>query len=118
MIKTSVTIRKTKMIEPEQMQHRRLEIFHTHGIARNLVAEFVGLAVLDSTLHATACHPHGEGVRMMIAAEECFVAIAILRNWCATKLAAPDDERVFKEAASAQIANERRDGGDPFRGIF
>ena len=46
--------------------------------------------------HAAAGKPHGEAVRMMIAP-------AALRHRCATKFAAPHDERFIKQPTRLEI---------------
>ena len=53
-----------------------------------------------SALDAAAGHPHGEAEWVVIAADDFDVAaIGELRAGRAAEFAAPDDERVFEQAA-------------------
>src|SRR5207247_5135215 len=58
-----------------------------------------------AAFHAAARQPHGETIRMMIAA-----IVTALYHRRAAKFAAPDDERVIQQAALLQVANERGAG--------
>ena len=93
------------MVEAEQVQDRRVQVVDVDLILRDVEAELVGLADSDAGLHAAAGHPHGEGVRMMVAAVG-----AALHHRRAAKLAAPDHQRVVEQAALLQILDQRGAG--------
>jgi hypothetical protein len=93
------------VIDPQQAQHRRMQIVHIDWILDDVVAEVVGAADGDARLDAAACEPHRERAGMMVAAEE-FRAVARLVHRCAPELAAPHDERVVEQTALLQIGEQ------------
>ncbi len=52
---------------------------------------------------AAASQPHREAVVVMVA------TVAAFRDWRATELAAPHDQRFVEQAAAFQVAKQRRD---------
>ena len=100
-------VRQPRVIDAQAVQHRGVQIVHVDRVARDVVAEVVGLAVAHARLDAAAGQPDGEAARMMIAAVVVCrqLALAIDR---AAELAAPDDQRVVQQAALLQILNQRR----------
>src|SRR5689334_10469692 len=91
------------VIDPEQMQDRRLEIVHVHRILHDIEREVVGLAVAESGLHPAARHPEGEGVGMMIAAPALGVVDVALEKRGAAEFTAPDDEGVVEQTAPLEV---------------
>ena len=84
-----------------------MEIVNAHRIARDVVAEVVGLAVDVPGLEATARGPDREAPRVMIAAEARGLdfALAVAR---ASEFTAPDHDRVIEQPALLEILHERR----------
>ena len=78
------------VIEAEQVQDGGVQVVDVDFVLGGVEAEFVGLADGDARFHAAAGQPHGEAVRMMVAA-----IVAALDHGRAPKLAAPNDQRVF-----------------------
>lgn len=71
------------------------------------VAHLIGFAVSDAWFDARAGHPKGEGVWVVVTAEEGhFSSIAVLLHWGAAELSAPDNESVIQHAALFQIGQE------------
>src|SRR5262245_29026499 len=64
------SVGKFRVLEAEAVKDRRLEVVDVDFVLRDVVAEFVGLAVGGAGLHAATGHPEAETMRMMIAAEE------------------------------------------------
>ena len=83
------------VLQTEEMQNRGVEIMHVGRIFGDAEAEFVGLAEGLTSFHAATGEPHGEGVDVMVAAG----LVAVLAHGGAAKLAAPDDQRLFQQAA-------------------
>src|SRR5262245_3434351 len=77
------------------------------GIAHDVVAEIVRLAVGEPRLDPSAREPPGEAPAMVVAAHERVVDLA-LRERRATELAAEHHERVVEQAALLQIHHESR----------
>ena len=77
-----------------------------HAVAHDVVAEIIGLSENKSRLAAAARHPNREATRMMIPTKVvCFDRP--LRVGSAAKLTAPNDQRVFEQAALFQIHHQR-----------
>ena len=76
------------VVDPQEMQNRRLQIVYVYFVPSDVVTEVVGLAVDDAALDTTAGHPDREAAGVVIAAE-CFAAR--LRVGSTPELAPPDD---------------------------
>ena len=57
------------MVEPEEMQDRRVEIVDMHPVLDSLEPEIVGLPILKSTFHPASGHPHGEAMVIMVPSQ-------------------------------------------------
>ena len=55
------------VIDPHQIEQRRVEVMHVHGIFGNRVTQFVGFSVAETTLGSSTRYPNGEGIFVMIA---------------------------------------------------
>ena len=55
------------VVDPQQPQHRRVQVVHVDGILDDVVAELVGAADGHARLGAAAGQPHRERPRMVIA---------------------------------------------------
>ena len=80
------------------MQGSGIQIVDMHAATGDIESIIVGRAVRDSRPNATASQPHREAAAMVVAAVGLSrqLALAIDR---AAKLAAPDDQRIVKQAA-------------------
>ena len=93
------------MIVTQLMQHGGMEVANVDRIANNVVTEVVSFAVDCTAFETTACHPHGEAARMMVATV-IFFRQSTLRIDRTPKFTAPDDQRVFKQAALLQVGDQ------------
>src|SRR3954452_24846798 len=82
-----------RVVESEQVQHRRVQVMHVYLVLRDIEAKLIGLAENDTALESAACHPHRECIRMMIAS----IGPALHHRGTA-KLAAPDNDRVIQQS--------------------
>src|SRR5687768_14849441 len=87
------------------MKDRCVQVVDVNGIGGDVVTEVVGLAVDDAALDAAAGHPDGEAAAVVIAAVVFLASRALSVNGSA-KLAAPDDQRLVKQAALFEVCNE------------
>src|SRR5262245_61086872 len=62
-----VMVQQLRVIEPEQMQQRRVIIIRAHGIHDGLVPELVRLAVSHTALETAAGDPRAESLPVVIA---------------------------------------------------
>src|SRR5438876_5309106 len=61
-------IRQPRMVDPQAVQNRRVEIMHVHRVLHDVVAVIIRLAVADPRLDSAAGHPERKASPMMIAA--------------------------------------------------
>jgi hypothetical protein len=57
------------MVDPQQVEDRRVEIMYVHRVFGDVVAEVIGRAVIESAFHSAACHPNREAAWMVIASK-------------------------------------------------
>ncbi len=77
------------MIQPEQVQHRRVQVGGAAAVGDGAITEVVGGAVDLAALDAAAGQPDAEPVGVMIA------AVLVLGTRRTAELAAPEDQRRF-----------------------
>ena len=102
-VAAGVAIGQALVVEPEQVEDRRVQIVHVHRVLDGLVAELVGLAVGDPWLDAPAGQPEGEPLVVVVA------AVGVLAVRRAAELAAPDHQRLVEQPPRAQV---RQQAGD------
>ena len=83
------------------MKQSCVEVVDVYWIFGYVESEVVGRSVDVAAFDAAAGEPHGEGVRVVIAAIS-----AALGHGGATEFAAEDDEGVFEHAALFEILDE------------
>ena len=93
---------KLSVVETEQVENGGVEIVDVDFIFDGVEAEFVGFAVLDTAFDAAAGHPHGEGIRVVVAA-----IAATLDHRSATEFSAPDDESFIEQPALLEVFQKR-----------
>jgi hypothetical protein len=59
---------ETLMVDPEEMQDRRLKVPYVHWILDDIVGKIVSLTVDHAPFDATTCHPEGKAAWMVVAA--------------------------------------------------
>src|SRR5437879_1618192 len=59
---------KLILIHPQQVQNRGMEIAHVISVALGAQTQLVGLPDCPAALRASAGEPHGEAVRIVVAA--------------------------------------------------
>jgi len=89
------------------MQNRRVEVVDVNGILGDVITQFIGCAVSESTFETTAREPHGECVGVMVAAEELGVVASFVHRR-APELATPDHQSGIEQSALFQVSNQRR----------
>jgi hypothetical protein len=67
-VTTAVVICEFGMVDAKLVKDCRVNIVHMYRILDRLPPKVVGGAVGESTLESTACKPHGESMRIVIAA--------------------------------------------------
>src|SRR5690349_11792029 len=93
------------VIETKQVKDGGVEIVERMDVLHRALAKFVGDSVADAALHSGASQPAGEAVGIVVPALR-----ALLEERHAAELRAPDDERVFQQAALAEVGDQRRCG--------
>src|SRR5205823_4613557 len=93
-------------------QDRGVQVVDMDGVADDVVAEVVGLAVGQAALDAAASQPDREAAAVMVAPIVVFGQRALAVDG-APELPAPDHERVVEQAALFEVLDER--GGSLIR---
>ena len=91
---------------PMQVENGGVHVVDVDGIFHHVVTQFVGLPERHAGLDASAGQPHGEGARMVVAAEKLRL-IARFVHGRAPEFSAPDDQRGIQQAALLQVLDER-----------
>src|SRR5439155_18794826 len=91
------------VVQPEKVQHGRMQIGDAATVHRRAVAEVVGGAVDLAALDTAPREPDAEAVGMVIA------AVRSLGAGRAAEFAAPEDERGVQQAALRQIGEQAGD---------
>src|SRR5260221_20361 len=111
-IPTAVAKSQSFVVEPEQVEHRRVKVVNVHAVLNRVIADLIGCAVNESAFHSTAGHPDRVPVRIVIP------PISALRYRRATKLTRPDDERVLEQSACLEVLKEPADWFVDFTSIL
>ena len=96
------------VIEAEKVQDGGVEIVEMDSASDGAVAEFVGLAVHETSFDSAAGHPGAEAAWLVLAAVffDGGGAAEVLAPGGAAKLATPDDEGLIEQAARLQIMDQ------------
>src|SRR5262245_59402170 len=92
LLEAAIEIRQPVRIESHLLEHGCVQPLHMEWRVDCGRAKFVRRADAHAALGPTASHPHGEAVRVVIAAG----ADAVLRSGLAPELAAPDYQCFFQ----------------------
>ena len=95
---------KPRMVEPQLVQHRGMNVGHFAAVGHGAIAEVIRRAVNRSAFNSSAGHPDGEAVGVVVA------AVFALRSRRATELAAPDHERAIEQPDLLEVREKRRHG--------
>ena len=98
-----VAIDQLGMIDTETVEDCGMNVADVQPILDGMEAQIVGLAHDDTRPDASAGHPHGEAIRIMVA------AVTLFRHGCTAKLAPPDDQGLIEQAPTLQIFEQARD---------
>ena len=101
---TVIIERQPSVIEANEMENGGVEVVDAGHVLHRLVAELVGLSVVEGLFDAGAGEPHGEPRRVVIAA-----AGALLKCGHASKFGDEHHERLGQQAAALEI---REQGGN------
>src|SRR5579871_3244783 len=94
------------MIQAQQMQQRRLEIVDVDRIFNDVESQIVGFTIDEAGFDSSARQPHGERLRVVVAAQAATERGIGLNHWGTTEFAAPDDERFVQQAALLQVFDQ------------
>ena len=100
------------------MQHRCVEIVDAGALLHRLEAKLIGRTQNRAAFHSAARQPHAETVMIVIASELGFTRISELHGRGASKLSAPQNQRVLKHPALLQIGDQRGDRTIDFAGVL
>ena len=99
---TVVVKRQPLVVEPQQVQDRRVEVVDGRHILDGFETEFVSRSVAEWSFDAGPGQPRGKAGRVVVS-----TAGSLLESRHATKLGTPDDERVFEQPSLFEILEQR-----------
>ena len=111
-IAAAVAVCQPRVVEAEQMQHRRLQVVHVHRLFHGLEPELVGRAVHRAAANAATGHPDREPVVIVVTARGLTHPGARRRKFdrgCPAELAPPEHERAVEHSATDEVVEERAD---------
>ena len=91
------------MIQPQKVEHRRVQIMDVHPVLDRVPAKLVRSTVSDATAYATSREPHRKTKGMMIP------AVLSFSRRCPPKLAAPDHQRIVEQATGFEVQHQSGD---------
>ena len=96
---------QTLVVDPQAMEDGGVQVTDVDRVVDDVVAEQIGLAVDHTALDPAPGEPDAEAARVMVAAVigRCQRALAVDG---AAEFAAPDDQRVVKQAALFEVFDE------------
>ena len=100
---TLVPENELRVIHPQSVQDRRMDIVNVQPVLDGMKTHFIGLPDHDSRLHAPSGHPHREAVRVVVP------PVAFLGHRRAAELSAPDHQRFVQQAAALEVFQKSRD---------
>ena len=98
--------RQAFVIDSEQVQERRVQVVYVDRVPGDVVGKRVRGSVGCAGSHTTTRHPDRKATWVMVAAKALAgqFSLAVVST---PKFSAPDYERVFQQAASLQIPDQR-----------
>ena len=108
-VQAAVGIRERLVIQPHEVQDRRVHVADVVAVHHGLGTDLVRLSVRPGA-HAGAREPHREALRVVVAAARVrdLELAGELAHGLAPELAAPDDERLVEQAACARGRSSKR----------
>jgi len=88
------SVGELQMVHAGQVEHGGVQVVEVDFVLDGEVAVIVGGAVGHAAFDAAAGEPHGEALRVVVA------AVVALGDGGTPELAAPEDERVFEQTAA------------------
>ena len=101
-----------EVIDAEQVEQGGVEIVDVDSTGHDAVAEVIGFAVGEAGFDSAAGHPGAEALGLVFASVliDGGFAAEVLAPGGASKLAAPEHERVFEQAACFEVFQEGSNG--------
>ena len=105
-VETEVAEGEAGVVDAEELENGGLKVVDVNGIFGDVETKVIGLADGDAGLDATAGHPHGEGLRVMVPAVAAFEGGTGFNHGSTAEFAAPNDESVIEHAAFLEVLDE------------
>ena len=99
------------MLNPEEAQHRGMQVVDVHGILNRVVAQFIRRAKDEPGFDPAAAEPDAEAGIVMIA------TVAALAHRGSAEFAGPNDQRLVQHAALFEVRDQRHAGAINFCGF-
>ena len=104
-IPTLEFVGQAPVVDSQQVENRRIEVVYVDGIACDVIAKLVGLAIRCACSHASARHPNSKAAGMVIAAV-VGLGQRILAVDRTAEFASPNHERFVQQSSLLKVLNE------------
>lgn len=94
------------VIDSEEVEKGRLEVVNVDTVFGDVEADVIAGTVGHAGFDSAACHPDGEGVRVMIPPPTRAIVVSALKKRSTPKLATPDDKGGIEHATLLQILKQ------------
>lgn len=95
------------VVEAEAMEDCRVQIVDVNLVLCYVEAKLVRFTDSHARFDTAACQPHRERLRVVVASQLAAEVRVRLNHWRAPEFPAPDDKRVFQQAALFEILDKR-----------
>ena len=108
--KTEITpleaIDQLGVIESQQMQNCCMQVMDMHLVLNHIEPQIVAFTHRESLFDATACHPHCEGIGVVVTS----IIGTTLYHWCTAELTTPQDQCVIQQSTLFEVLDQRSAG--------
>ena len=102
-----IGVGQTFMVEAHDVKQSGVEIVNGAAVFDGVVAKLIGFSITHPAAHATACHPHGEPIGVVVASQWAF---SLLDGRRSTEFSSPDHQGIIEQSAVLQVGDQRRAG--------
>ena len=104
-VPTTKPVRQPGVIQPQQMQDRRMQVVDVHFFLGREITVVVGGPVDVASLHPSPGHPHRETAGVVVAAV-VFRLVLLFCSRCSPELSAPQHQGVVEQSPLLQILEQ------------
>ena len=108
-VATGVAKCELLVIKAQAMQHRGVQVMHTHWVFDGFEADVVGCSIGRAAFDAATCQPDTESPVIVISTGLWFTIAGQFHRRSSSKFTAPQNQCVLEHSSLFQIGHEGRD---------